>query len=370
MVTDAIGLYVHIPFCKAKCNYCDFCSSARGVGDYERYTDALITQIQSYKREPKINVGTVFFGGGTPSLLPVRLMKKIVSAIKESFLILPGAELTLESNPGTLTPESLLAYREMGFNRISIGVQSIHENELKILGRIHSGEDATAAIRLARSAGFININADLMYGIPEQTVSSFEKTLDRVIAAEPTHISCYGLMLEEGTPLYAKRDSLVFPTEDEECLMYELAAEKLSLSGFEHYEISNYAKSGFYCFHNLVYWHMDEYIGLGLAAHSFFGEKRYSSTESFSEYLQDPCVKYVLDEDPEPAFEYAMLRLRLKEGISLAEYESLFGVPFGEGREDKIESYKRLGYLTLSDGRLSLTERGFYVSNTILSELL
>jgi oxygen-independent coproporphyrinogen-3 oxidase len=371
MVTDAIGLYVHIPFCRSKCSYCDFCSHVPRESEYAKYTDALVRQIKAYKRDERIAVGTIFFGGGTPSLLPLEYMERIMLSVREAFAVLPGAEITIEANPKTLTPEGLAMYKRLGFNRISIGAQSFHKNELKILGRIHSPEDVSEAVAMCRSAGFLNVNIDLMYGIPEQSLSSFEQSLDRAIALSPTHISCYGLMLEEGTPLYERRESLTFPGESAECEMYYLAAEKLRAAGYEHYEISNYAKDGFYSFHNLIYWHTDEYIGVGLSAHSYFGKKRYSSSPDFSEYLSDPELQYITDEDDAGgSFEYAMLALRLAEGLSLNEYKARFGASFEEGREQKLSELEAAGYLLRENGRVALTERGFYVSNSILCELL
>ena len=371
MVTDAIGLYVHIPFCKSKCRYCDFCSSVASLEEYERYTERLISEIRAYKREPRIAVGTVFFGGGTPSVLPLELIRPIFDAIRETFTIFPGAEITVEANPGTLTEEQILAYRELGVNRMSIGMQSVHENELKILGRIHTFEDARRAVDMIRGAGFINFNIDLMYGIPEQTLSSFEKTLDEVIAMEPSHVSCYGLILEEGTPLYRMKDSLDLPSEEEEYGMYELAISRLGEAGYSHYEISNYERDGFYSFHNLRYWHDEEYIGVGLSAHSYFGGKRYYSPERMSEYLSGDGVQYLIeDECPDRPFEYVMMRMRLSEGISLSEYEALFGEPFTKGREEKLSQYEEAGFVRRDGDRLAFTDKGMYVSNTLLSRLL
>ena len=371
MVTDTVGLYVHIPFCKSKCRYCDFCSSVQSEEIHERYAECLVQQIRSYKRDEPISVGTVFVGGGTPSVLSCALMEKIFSAIGDTFLILPGSEITVEANPNTLTRELLECYKRCGVNRISIGIQSIHENELKILGRTHSFADAKNAADLIREAGFVNFNVDLMYGIPEQTKGSFRETLAAVIDMKPTHISCYGLILEEGTPLYNERDKLVFPTEDAECEMYYLARDMLSANGYEHYEISNYAKDGFYSFHNLRYWHDEEYIGVGLSAHSYFGGKRFYSPASLSEYFEGCGVKYISeDDDPDRSFEYVMMRLRLREGFSLSEYEELFGESFTVGREAEIERFRSGGFLTVAGGRIALTDKGMYVSNYILSSLL
>ena len=370
MKADAVGLYVHIPFCKRKCNYCDFCSfSDIKKEQREKYIDCLIAEIRSYKKEPKIIVDTIFFGGGTPSLLEPQELSNICAAIYDSFSVTEGAELTLEVNPKTLSEEKCKAYKALGVNRISIGMQSIHENELKKLGRIHSFSDFSDSYRLAASY-FDNLSVDLMYGIPEQTMESFGATLDAVISLLPKHISVYGLMLEEGTPFYSMRDTLDLPSEDEECDMYLLAAKKLGAAGYSHYEISNYAVEGFECRHNLKYWHAEEYIGVGLAAASYF-DLRYVNTKNFDEYLSGRGANYNREyEAPDCKTEYIMLRLRLSEGISLSHYKERFGEDFIPPRRELIEKYKSFGYLEYDKDTLRLTEKGFYVSNYIISELI
>ena len=374
MTTKPIGLYVHIPFCVRKCNYCDFCSyptSRLEAGAEESYVDALIEEISSYKREEPISVDTVFFGGGTPSLLSVRSFEKILFAIRQDFAIDRDAEITIEANPGTLTEEKLRVYKSSGVNRLSIGLQSIHENELKKLGRIHNYSDFLEGYALARKVGFENISVDLMYGIPEQTVESFEKTLDEVMALSPEHISAYGLIVEEGTPFCDNQESLALPDEDTECDMYELACKKLRSAGYSHYEISNYARQNRESRHNLHYWHSDEYIGVGVSAHSYFEGCRFSNSRDFAKYVASfKSVASVQSSSSDTAFEYAMLAFRLSEGLSLAEYEARFLHSFTEGKEEKIRRYISLGYMTQNGDRLALTERGLYVSLAILSDLL
>ena len=368
------GLYVHIPFCLKKCNYCDFCSFDNlENGTRDKYIEALIQEIKSYKREEKLKLNTVFFGGGTPSLLTPLEFSKIAAAIEESFDLGALEEWTLEANPKTLTREKLLAYRSAGVNRISIGLQSIHENEMKKLGRIHNLANFETALSLTRSVGIDNIKVDLMFGIPEQTKESFNKTLDYVLSLGISHISLYGLIIEENTPFGRMRDKLTLPSEDTEADMYFLAAKKLSDVGFSHYEISNYARPGFPSRHNLIYWRREEYIGVGLAAHSLFDGERFSNTEKLSEYLSQTAEQYRMKEKISPddvAYEYVMLRLRLDEGFSLKEYEEKFAKSFLEGREEKLKNYEKLGLLRISRNRISLTERGFYLSNAILSDLL
>ena len=374
MTTEPIGLYVHIPFCKSKCAYCDFVSFGGALKEYEEcYVNALTSEIKEYRRDEKIRVDSIFFGGGTPSLLSADSFEKIVFALRDAFSISEDAEFTVEANPKTLTSDKLMLYTRLGVNRISLGLQTIHENELKILGRIHNFDEFFASYNMCLNAGITNINVDLMYAIPEQTVESFSETLRKIVSLSPTHISAYGLILEEGTPLYKNRDKLTFPTEQEECEMYYMAADILKSAGYVHYEISNYAKPMFECKHNLKYWQDKEYIGLGLAAHSYYGKKRYSNSVVFSEYFSPERRKYVQSEDIDREaneYEYAMMHLRLSDGFSLSEYERLFSHSFTEGKESLIEKLEKSEYINLEKDRISLTEKGFYVSNTILSELL
>ncbi len=373
MTTDARGLYVHIPFCVRKCNYCDFCSFKLSSAHWrERYIERLCQEIESYKGRD-ICIDSIFLGGGTPSLLTPEEISKIVKVIMSSFRILPDTEFTLEANPKTLDEEKLAAYLDLGVNRLSIGLQSIHENELKILGRIHSYEDFLFSYKLARSAGIENINIDLMYGIPEQTVDSFKQTIESVLGLSPEHISLYGLILEEGTPLFERREVIDFPGEDTECDMYYLAAKALAKKGYSHYEISNYAREGRQSRHNLKYWRCREYIGVGLSAYSYFEGRRFGNTSDIEEYLKQSAEQYNRGEplDKESlAYEYVMLGLRLSEGFSLEEYRARFGRDFLLGREELLDSLIRGGYMKREGGRLSLTESGFYVSNSILTELL
>lgn len=371
MRADGIGLYVHIPFCKRKCNYCDFCSFA-DITDEKRseYIDRLAKEISEYKREPRITVDSVFFGGGTPSLIEPSEFERICLAIRESFDFAERCEFSVEVNPKTLTREKCEAYKRCGVNRISIGMQSIHENELKKLGRIHSFSDFLDSYKLATEY-FDNVSVDLMYGIPEQTAQSFEQTLNRVASLNPAHISVYGLIVEEGTLFYKTQNTLALPSEDEECDMYALAARILGGVGYSHYEISNYAKEGFECRHNLKYWCAREYIGVGLSAASFFENQRFTNTRSLDEYLSAPDANYNREyEIPDLKTEYVMLHLRLSRGVSLSDYRERFCEEFIVGREEKIKKFESLGYLIRATDRIALTEKGFYVSNYIISELI
>ena len=372
MTTDKIGVYVHIPFCIRKCNYCDFCSYP---DKYETVADAyierLLSEAQEYKKLGKISADTLYFGGGTPSLLSPLSLEKILSGLSSVFDFSPDTEFTLEANPGTVTRDKLRDYKSLGVNRISIGLQSIHDNELKKLGRIHSYAEFYDCYNMLRALGYDNLSVDLMYGIPEQTTESFDKTLSAITELSPEHISAYGLILEEETPFYKMRDSLAIPDEDTECDMYRMACERLARSGYGHYEISNYAKPGRESRHNLKYWLGEEFIGLGAAAYSYLDGARFGNVRSLDGYMSGaPRENTERESIEDKRFEYAMMRLRLARGIDLREYEARFGTPFLEGREEKINKYVAHGLMTLGDGSLAFTERGFYLSNTVMADIL
>lgn len=371
---EPIGLYVHIPFCLKKCSYCDFCS----FPDFDKqkrkeYINALKKEIFSYNRKEKISVNTVFFGGGTPSILEADEFEEIYKAILESFILTNDVEFTIEVNPKTLTGEKLSKYISCGVNRISIGLQTIHNNEYKMLGRIHNFEDFQNTYNLARKSGIDNINVDLMYGIPGQTLDSLSETLRKVAELKPEHISAYSLILEEGTKLFDVKDSLVFPDEDADFDMYTLIGNVLKEAGYSHYEISNYALPGYECQHNLKYWRCNEYIGVGLSAYSYFNGERFGNTNKFSEYFSENPTQYSYREliDIESkAYEYVMLSLRLSEGFSTKEYKKLFGFDFLNSRKDIISKFISSGHMKLEKNRIYLTENGFYISNAILRELI
>lgn len=372
-----LGIYIHIPFCVSKCAYCDFYSlpdSKTSSVLKENYTEALCRQMEKCKSNySAAGVSTVFIGGGTPTSLRTEQLLKITDSLKNSFRITPDAEFTVEANPATFDRTKLLSLKDAGVNRLSIGVQSAGVEELRLLRRIHSFKQAKESFELARSCGFENINLDLMYGIPSQTKESFLYTLGKTIELNPEHISVYGLHLEEGTPLSENRNSYVFPTEDEEADMFSEALKILKNSGYERYEISNFAKPGFYCKHNLGYWQSKEYLGFGPGAHSYYGGKRFRCAkdvyafclaEDFSSLI---TVEETLDE-AEKLREYLMLSLRLCEGISLRELKERTRKP--DLFLDRCKNYIDTGFMESKNGRLYFTEKGFDVSNTILSEIL
>ncbi|MBQ8546376.1 MAG: radical SAM family heme chaperone HemW [Clostridia bacterium] len=376
-----LGLYIHIPFCKKKCNYCDFysCTSIKGLREY---ISAICTQIE---REAPLYreylFDTIFIGGGTPSLLESNDFSLLVATIKSNLNLTQGAEFSIEANPGTITKEKLTCYKENGVNRLSIGLQSTNNEELKLLGRIHSYDTFLKNYQLARDCGFNNINIDVMYSLPNQKTNDFLETLKRVIALNPEHISSYCLKIEENTP-FGKMEYLPLPDEDEEYNMYISMCELLTKNSYDQYEISNFSKKGYNCRHNLKYWLSEDYIGIGPSAHSYFDGKRYSYIESTEQYIkqikenQIPNKIYEQTEEnthssPQMSKmdEYVMLKMRLSSGVNREEFESKFGEAL-EVAYPKITSFIQSEYIVYENGAYSFTPKGFFVSNYILTEIL
>ena len=339
------------------------------------YVNALCFELEREgERAKNYEVDTVFFGGGTPSLLNESQLEAIFRILHNSYTISPDAEISMEVNPATVDRKKLSLIKSFGVNRLSIGMQSLNENELSILGRAHGEKDFYLAYDDARGVGFSNLNVDLMYGIPEQTLKSFERTLKIVTELNPEHISAYSLKIEENTPFHQMKNNLSLPDEDEEYAMYLSCADTLSRAGYSHYEISNYAKEGRECKHNLRYWRGLEYLGFGASAYSFFEGKRYGNPSLVSEYTENDgvCEKTDIEEltlrDEE--YEYIMLALRLREGISDVEFARRFGIPFSEKYKEIIKKLEKSEFFLSKEGRFYLTDRGMYVSNSILCELL
>ncbi|MGN0413509.1 MAG: radical SAM family heme chaperone HemW, partial [Lachnospiraceae bacterium] len=382
--------YIHIPFCVQKCAYCDFLSAPATEEVRSRYVEALLREIEQeavfYRDYP---VETVFFGGGTPTVLKVSQLEKILCKLKENFLW-DAKEISLECNPGTVTPEDLKRLHRAGFNRISIGLQSAQEEELKKLGRIHTYETFLDVFRAAREAGFDNINVDLMSALPGQTLETYLDTLEKVQSLSPEHISAYSLIIEKGTPFYETyhqadlqrdRDGVdrmgLLPSEDEERAMYEATKRILAGHGYERYEISNYAKAEKECRHNLVYWKRGNYLGLGLGASSMVDETRWKQTEHLEEYLnkygeatpilQPEKCRLTKKEQME---EFMMLGLRMMSGVSPEEFEKNFSVSVFQMYGEVLEHYQKLGLLEVSDQRIRFTDAGIDVSNVILADFL
>ncbi len=379
LMYDPLGLYLHIPFCVKKCAYCDFYS----VTDHtfvERYVNALLLHMEDYSASLlSREVDTVFFGGGTPTLLGRRGLTDLLDGIRQNFNLTEDAEITVECNPATVTLADLKALKKAGFNRLSLGLQSTDDEELKLLSRVHTYEQFLETYRCARKAGFDNINIDLMYGIPDQTPTSLARSLLTVCDLQPEHISLYNLILEEGTPLYEKKDSLRLPGENEEFKMYSDAVDYLESRGYHQYEISNFAKDGYECRHNLKYWNCEEYLGLGPAAHSYLGGRRFSfkrDIEAYIRALESPDeAESPIDENydvkPEERIgEYVMLAMRLKDGVDTRKFAETFGRDFEQTYGKYLKLYVEHGFMTHKGSRYAFTLKGMYVSNYILSSMI
>lgn len=366
-------IYIHIPFCVRKCAYCDFLSASGSEEAKASYTEALLREIEAVKTE-KREVSSIFVGGGTPSALSPSLMGDIFEKIHKSFSVAPDAEITIEANPGTLSKEKLFLYRNVGINRLSLGLQSPEAAELKSLGRIHTYEEFLESFSFAREAGFQNINVDLMCALPDQTYEGWVRNLRKVAALHPEHISAYSLIIEEGTP-FAKR-KLNLPDEDTEYRMYEDTAGILAEYGYEQYEISNYAKKDLACQHNVGYWTRKEYLGLGLGAASLWGNQRFSNTSDFSMYLNNSGFPEKIRGDRETLSleaemsEFMFLGLRMTKGVSKAEFLEGFGVPIESVYGKVLDKYKSVGLLEETEGRIFLTRAGIHVSNGVMAEFL
>ncbi|HIV13963.1 MAG TPA: oxygen-independent coproporphyrinogen III oxidase [Candidatus Pullilachnospira stercoravium] len=369
-----IQLYLHIPFCIRKCGYCDFLSGPADETAQRAYTEALLREIRVLGQRTEAAVSTIFIGGGTPSVLRADWMEEILDQLRTSFRLLPEAEISMEANPGTVTPEKLKAYLRGGVNRISFGCQSADNEELWLLGRIHSWEEFLESFSMAREAGFANINVDLMSGLPGQTVASWERTLRRTAALGPEHISAYSLIIEEGTP-FAQRP-LPLPDEEEERLMYERTGQILKEYGMEQYEISNYARPGYACRHNIGYWTGKEYLGMGLGSSSLMEGERFSNTSDMKEYLEDSGHPGRLRRDRQKLSEkdrmeeFMFLGLRMTAGISEKDFLDTFGREIHAVYGPVIRKYVEGGFLGEEKGRLYLTRKGISVSNPILADFL
>lgn len=374
---EKLGIYIHIPFCARKCAYCDF-YSVGDVSQGDAYTDALIAQIKSFKPSGKNHVvDSIYLGGGTPSVLPGENIERILSAVRSSFKVEEDAEITIEANPGTLDTEKLVLYKEAGINRLSLGLQSADNKELKRLSRIHTREEFESSFLLARLEGFRNINVDIMYALPDQTQERLMDTLDYVLSLDPDHISFYGLKLEPGTPFGCDDAiSAAMPSEDAQYDMYLSAAKKMEESGFLQYEISNFSKLGAECRHNLKYWKCEEYLGFGPAAHSFFGEKMFSYAKDIDRFLTTPTDHIaLLDESETPtedelAAQYVMLGFRLRQGINIIEYGERFGDDFEARYRQKMKPFLAKKYILQTKFGYRLSKKGMLISNYILSEIL
>ena len=373
-----LGIYIHVPFCRSKCNYCDFYSMpCKDDALMDSYLDAVCAHIkEAGALAPGYRVDTIYFGGGTPSYFGGDAIAIIMTAIRRNFDVATDAEITFECNPDSVTDKLLHRMRAEGFNRVSMGVQDDHDDMLKKLGRPHTYAQSVAAFQRIRKAGFRNVSLDLMYGLPGQTLQDWRDTLENVLKMNPEHFSCYGLKIEEGTKLYEIKDVINIPDDDTQADMYLAAVDMLRERGFRQYEISNFARKGLYSRHNFKYWTGGEYLGFGPSASSDFAGKRFTIVSDLQAYINGirtgGDIMAEMEEIPlrERAGEYIMLRLRTSAGISPEEYQRTFMLPF-EPLEAKLEKLRAYGRAEQSsDGRWSLTPKGYLVSNDIISELL
>lgn len=362
---NPLGIYVHIPFCKSKCPYCDFYSLRNNELLEENYTNALIKNMDEFCG---LKADTLYIGGGTPSCINPKNLVNIISNAKRYFCIENSAEITVECNPSSNLKEMLPLLAKAGVNRISMGLQSAVDEERKKLGRIATPNDVKNAIELAKNAGIENISLDLMLGIPNQTEESLKRSIDFCANSGVTHISAYILKIEENTHFYKVKESLNLPNEDETSELYLMTCEQLEKSGFNQYEISNFAKAGFESKHNIKYWNCDEYLGFGASAHSFYKNKRFYYDRDIDKYIN--CPQTAQDGSGGDFNEYLMMRLRLKEGLENKATEKRFGHSIPERICNRAGQLEKYSLLVCDDVGIRLTTKGFLLSNSIISELL
>lgn len=384
-----IGLYIHIPFCKQKCSYCDFCSYANKESFIKRYIQCVLKEIIEVGNNNKIDfengkddlfsVKTIYIGGGTPSLIESKYIVQIMEEIKSNFELDENAEITIEVNPGTVTLEKLEDYNKVGINRLSIGLQSTHEHLLKEIGRIHTYLDFLDTFRFAREAGFENINVDLMIGLPNQTLAEVQDSIEEIVSMEPEHISVYSLILEEGTPLFKKvEEGLELPDEELERKMYWNVKRILEANGYNHYEISNFAKQGYESKHNLDCWNQKEYIGFGVAAHSYTNGIRYSNIENLEQYIknydedktEENLVFHEKQDMEAMQKEYMLLGLRKIDGVSIQEFKIKFVANPVFLYHSELEKLVNEELLEIDGDMIKLTNKGLDLANIVWEEFV
>lgn len=377
--TKTIGLYIHIPFCRQKCLYCDFPSWAGKEGQMQGYVDALTKEIRKRGTEyTDQQVVSVFFGGGTPTTLTIPMLEQLMQAVFESWNIAEDAEITTEANPGMLDGEMAAALKKMGFNRLSMGVQAWQNRLLKELGRIHTIEVFRENFKAVREAGFTNINTDLMFALPNQTMEDWQETVKNIVAMNPEHISAYSLIIEEGTPFYDRYEKGELKPAEEELdrEMYHWAVDYLAEHGYEQYEISNFAKKGRQSRHNRIYWQAEEYLGMGLGSHSYMNGERFHNIYDLQEYIRADGDVSLLKEDIEriteedALAEFMFLGLRLTEGVSFAGFEERFGQGMKNIYGSQIEELVKDGLLEEDGIGIRLTKRGVDISNVVFEKFL
>ena len=378
-----IGIYIHIPFCKKKCEYCDFISYSQKEDCIEKYVDALIKSIEISKKninKKYYKVNTIYIGGGTPSFINSKYIVKILEKVRAWFNVSNDAEITIELNPGTVNEEKIIDYKNAGINRVSIGLQAVQDEILKMLGRIHNFSEFLDTYNMVQKNGFKNINVDLMLGLPNQTLDNIEESVNKIISLNPNHVSVYSLIVEDGTPIERKITSgiLNLPEEDLERKMYYKVKEILEKNGYNHYEISNFAKKGFESKHNMNCWNQEEYLGFGLASHSYFENKRFSNIENLDEYIKNieennfdkNIIVHEIQSEEAKKKEYMLLGLRKIEGVSISKFEQKFRIhPLFYFRFE-ISKLEEEGLIEVDLDNIKLTQKGLDFANLVWEEFV
>ena len=376
-MADKLGIYIHIPFCRSKCDYCDFYSLAGREDRMDQYQKALLSHIrETAPLAQDFPVDTIYIGGGTPSYYGAKRLKELLGVVHKLYKVEKDAEVTVECNPDSVDVKALKILRKAGVNRLSMGMQSANAYELERIHRIHTPQQVNEAATAARKAGFTNLSLDLIYGLPGQTMDSWKATVEHALSLIPQHLSCYGLKVEEGTPLAARvAEGEVLPDDDQQADLYLWTVGRLERAGYPQYEISNFAKPGFASRHNLRYWLTQPYIGFGPGAHSDFGGRRYSFVRDLNAYIQGVLQGGdIIDESEiipkrERCGEYLMLRLRTVQGINEQEYRSTYFMDFAP-LQARLEQFRAQGWVEQTDGRWHFTPKGFLLSNQLIGDLL
>ncbi len=372
-----ISLYVHIPFCQSKCYYCNFVSFKSSIQKQEEYINYLLKEIDLNKNKNYL-IKTIFIGGGTPSVVDEKFIEKIILKINECFVVSDNAEITIEINPNSFSQKKAESYKKIGINRLSFGLQSSKNKLLKKINRIHTKKDFINAIKIAKSVGFSNINADILLGLPSQKITNVRQTLKLLMKMDIPHISCYSLILEENTPLFemVKNKKIKLPSEEKVIKMFDFCNKFLSKNKILRYEVSNFAKTGFECKHNLVYWNLQNFLGFGLNAHSKIDNQEFKNFSDFKHYFlsldngKKPIKSFETVSKQEMQEEYIMLGFRKTQGIDLKNFKEIFGFDLLEKKNKQIENFINNKFLTNENGFLKATDLGFKVLNQIILELI
>ncbi len=365
-----IGIYIHVPFCKSKCPYCDFYSISTDTQSMDKYTDELTKKFVKYKKEladNNITVDTVYFGGGTPSTLGTERLCYILDSLSNNFAIDDNAEITMEMNPTSADIVDFTALKSNGINRLSIGMQSANPDEMRLLGRHHTANDVEHTVKRAEKAGISNISLDLIIGVPSQTKNSLKQSMDFCKVLGAKHISAYILKIEKGTPFYQMKNNLNLLSDDEQADQYLYVCEYLEKLGYKQYEISNFSLSGYESRHNNKYWQCREYLGFGPSAHSFYNGKRFYYKRNFEDFYNDIIIE---DGTGGTKEEFIMLNLRLKRGLILNEYKRKYGEELPKNLINKAKKFEKIGLLNINEEKISLTRKGYLLSNAIICELI